>query len=282
MFGYIIANSEILSEADKARYKACYCGLCRSLKNRHGQLGRLTLTYDMTFLVLVLTSLYEPQELKRCERCYVHPLKKHSCVFSEITDYAADMNVALAYLNLMDDWHDDKNLFSLLRAKLLKKKYVRISNAYPRQCGAMRKCLRELSDFESSGEQNPDTAAKIFGRLMGEIFVWRENDRWAPVLRDMAQALGEFIYIMDAVCDLERDVRKGRYNPLIASKKAGRGDEYFREVLTMLIGECCMEFDRLPLVDDTEIMRNILCSGVWAKYELHMAKKAKRKVENRQ
>jgi hypothetical protein len=281
MFGYIVANSEILSETDKARYKACYCGLCRSLKKRHGQLGRLTLTYDMTFLVLVLTSLYEPSQLQSCERCYVHPMKKHNCSSSDITDYAADMNVALAYLNLLDDWHDDKNLFSLFRAKLLKKKYEKISAAYPRQCGAMRKCLRELSDFESSGEQNPDTAAKIFGRLMGEIFVWRENDRWAPILRDMAESLGEFIYIMDAVCDLERDERKGSYNPLVASKKAGRGDEYFREVLTMLIGECCMEFDKLPLVDDIEIMRNILCSGVWTKYELHMAKKAKRKVEKR-
>ena len=277
MFGYILANSEILTPEDKARYKACYCGLCRSLKSRHGQIGRLTLTYDMTFLVLVLSSLYEPEQCCGCERCYVHSLKKHSFATSDISDYAADMNVALAYLNCLDDWHDDKNLFSLIKAKLLKKKYDRVAAAYPRQCGAMKQCLSELSAFESSGEQNPDAGAKIFGRLMGEIFLWRENDHWSPTLREMAQSLGEFIYIMDAMCDLQRDERRGSYNPLLASKKAGQSEEYFHEVLTVLLGECCMYFDRLPLVENVSIMRNILCSGVWAKYDIH-----RRKVEKRQ
>jgi len=276
MFGYIVANSKILAEQDKQRYKACYCGLCRALKERHGQIGRMTLTYDMTFLILVLTSLYEPQECTGCERCLVHPAKKHGFASSEITDYAADMNVALAYLNQMDNWKDDKNLLSLVFAKLLKKRYGRISLQYPRQCGAMESCLKQLSDFEKSGEQNPDIAAGIFGRLMGELFVLREDGRWSPTLRSMGEYLGEFIYIMDAVLDLEGDIRRGRYNPLISSRDAGLGDEYFREVLTILIGNCCMQFDILPLVDDVGIMRNILCSGVWTKYELQMAKKAKR------
>lgn len=278
MFGYIIANSKILSEEEKQRYKACYCGLCRSLKKRHGQLGRMTLTYDMTFLVLVLTSLYEPQECDGCERCIVHPARKHSYSSSEISDYAADMNVALAYLNQLDNWKDDRNIFSLLHAKLLKKKYLRVTTQYPRQCGAMKTCLQQLSDFEKSGEQNPDIAANIFGKLMGELFVLREDGRWSPTLRKMGEYLGQFIYIMDAVLDLDKDIRRGRYNPFASSRNAGRGDEHFREVLSMLIGNCCMQFDILPLVTDVSLMRNILCSGVWTKYELQMAKKSKREA----
>lgn len=278
MFGYIVANSTILSDEEKQRYKACYCGLCRTLKKRHGQIGQITLTYDMTFLILVLSSLYEPQECAGCERCIAHPSKKHCYASSEITDYAADMNVALAYLNQLDNWKDDKNIFSLLHSRLLKKKYLRVSLQYPRQCGAMETCLKELSDFEKSGEQNPDIAASIFGRLMGELFVLREDERWAATLRKMGEQLGQFIYIMDAVLDLDGDIRKGRYNPLIASRNAGLGDEHFREVLTMLIGSCCMQFDILPLVDDVSIIRNILCSGVWTKYELQMAKKSNHKA----
>lgn len=273
MFGYVIANNEILTDDEKARYKNVYCGLCKALKTRHGQLGRLTLTYDMAFLILVLSSLYEPQTCEGCERCFLHPLKRHGCSISEITGYAADMNVALAYLNLLDDWHDDKNFLSLLQAKLLKKKYKRVAALCPRQCQAMERCLSQLSQFERSGEQSPDTGAKLFGELMGEIFVWRE-DRWSGSLRSMAGSLGEFIYIMDAVVDLEKDIKKRSFNPLIALKEAGRGDGYFEEILTMLIGDCTIAFEKLPLVEDVPIMRSILYSGVWAKYELKKAKKA--------
>ena len=57
MFGYVIANLEGLTQPQKDRYKGCYCGLCRVLKQRHGFSGRLTLTYDMPFLVLLLSAL---------------------------------------------------------------------------------------------------------------------------------------------------------------------------------------------------------------------------------
>ncbi|MEG0035934.1 MAG: DUF5685 family protein [Oscillospiraceae bacterium] len=281
MFGYIVANNEILSEDEKKRYKACYCGLCRALKQRHGQSGRVTLTYDMTFLVLLLNSLYEPSDTEGQERCVLHPVHRHDYALTEITDYAADMNVALAYLNLLDNWHDDKNIFCLFQAHLLKKKYKKISEEYPRQCGMMVSCLTQLVEFEGSGVHDPDTGAKLFGDLMGEIFV-RQEDRWSPSLRAMASALGRFIYIMDAVVDLDKDLKKGSFNPLVSLKNSGHDDEYFRDLLTILIGDCTIEFEKLPLVEDIGIMRNILYSGVWTRYELEQAKKARRKGEKRQ
>lgn len=278
MFGFIVANSEILSEEEKQRYKAVYCGLCRSLKSRHGQIGRLGLNYDMTFLVLVLSSLYEPESCHGCERCFVHPTKKHDYSSSEISDYAADMNVALVYLNQLDNWQDDHNVLCLVHSWLLKKKFRRVSELYPRQCGAMSECIERLSALEKTGEPNPDESARIFGRLMAEIFVFRE-DRWSDSLRKVGKELGEFIYIMDAVVDLERDMKKNRYNPLTTLKKSGKNDVFFQELLTVLLGECIFEFEKLPLVEDVSIMRNILCSGVWTRYELEQAKKARRKGE---
>ena len=134
--------------------------------------------------------------------------------------------------------------------------------------------------MEKSGEQNPDEGAKLFGELMGEIFAFRE-DRWADSLRAMAGALGEFIYIMDAVIDLPSDIKRRRYNPLTDLKMAGRSDAYFKDILTMLIGNCTMDFEKLPLVEDVSIMRNILYSGVWAKYELEQKKRSRRKGEKR-
>ena len=99
MFGYVIANLEGLTQAQKDRYKGCYCGLCRVLKQRHGFSGRLTLTYDMTFLVLLLSALYEADEERGMEVCPAHPLRKHFYWQTRYTEYAADMNVVLAYNN---------------------------------------------------------------------------------------------------------------------------------------------------------------------------------------
>lgn len=279
MFGFVIANNDIMSEEERQRYKSAYCGLCHSLKERHGQLSRFTLNYDMTFLVLVLNSLYEPTECNRCKRCLIHPVRKHDISSSEICDYAADMTVALSYLNLLDNWRDDKNLFSFFYSKLLNKRYECVAEMYPRQCGAMSRCVEELSAIEKAGEMVPDVGARLFGELMAEIFVMKE-DRWSPTLRAMAMRLGEFIYIMDAVVDLEKDLKKSRYNPLAALNKDGRGNEFFHELLTVLIGGCTMEFEKLPLIDDVSLMRNILCSGVWTRYELEREKKTGKKEKH--
>lgn len=276
MFGYVIANADGLTDEEKARYKSVYCGLCRALGERHGLRGRLTLNYDMTFLILLLNSMYEPEETAGCERCAVHPMSKHDCRISEFTDYAADMNVALAYLNQLDNWNDDKNLFSLIAAKSLKKRFAEVAEKWPRQVGAMQKCIADLAAIEAAETHDPDAGAQIFGTLMGELFVLREG-YWADTIRSMAFELGEYIYILDAVIDLDGDMKKGRYNPLTELRQDGRSDAYFKDILTMLIGNCTMEFEKLPLVSDVSILRNILYSGVWTRYELWQAKNRKRK-----
>ncbi|MEI3229799.1 MAG: DUF5685 family protein [Gordonibacter pamelaeae] len=93
----------------KARYRAAYCGLCRTLGGRCGQRCRLALTYDMAFLVLLHGSLYEPEETQDQARCLLHPLSPHDFVQTRFTGYAADLTVALVYHKCLDDWHDDRN-----------------------------------------------------------------------------------------------------------------------------------------------------------------------------
>lgn len=120
MFGYLTARTDLLDEDRIARYKACYCGLCRSLRSRHGLSASLTLNFDMTFLVLLLSSLYEPEERRGCETCAAHPIRPRAWFADEFTDYAADMNVALGYLKCLDNWHDDGSVLSAAEAALLK------------------------------------------------------------------------------------------------------------------------------------------------------------------
>ena len=197
MFGYLTADPALLTQQELDRYRACYCGLCRALRERHGQLSRLTLSYDMTFLVLLLlNSLYEPEERQATETCIAHPRTPRAWWRSEFSDYAADMTVALAYLKCRDDWEDDGSAAALAESAFLKSAWNRVKARWPRQCEAMEAGIRDLRAIERAGREQPDEAAACFGRLMGECFVVKE-DRWRPALCSMGAALGRFIYILD-------------------------------------------------------------------------------------
>ena len=100
MFGYVVADRAQLTGDEAVRYKSIYCGLCRALKKKGGLWAQLTLTYDLAFMIVLLSSLYEPTETVQKKRCYSHMLKGTATITSEITDYAADMNIILAYHNL--------------------------------------------------------------------------------------------------------------------------------------------------------------------------------------
>ena len=94
MFGYVVAERSSLSETELLRYQSCYCGLCRCIGESYGSLQRAALNYDMTFLVLLLSSLYEPEEVQGQSRCIVHPAVPRAHWQSDVTAYAAAMNMA--------------------------------------------------------------------------------------------------------------------------------------------------------------------------------------------
>lgn len=271
MFGYLVADVSRLEEAQLERYKSVYCGLCRTLRQRHGFCAGLTLNYDLTFLILLLNSLYEPEEESGVGTCIRHPAAPQKWAKSEMSDYAADLNVMLAYLKCLDNWSDDGSLASLAEGKLLKKSSEKCQSLYPHQYAAMKSAMERIWELEKNGTKDADAAASAFGDFMGEALVYRK-DRWENDLRGMGMALGRFIYVMDAVIDLDEDTKKDRYNPF--RRNYGLDNEqYFRAILKVLLSECVYYFDRLPLVQDAGILKNILCFGLWQQFEQKYRKK---------
>ena len=273
MFGFVTANWKELTKEQQARYGAIYCGICRGIGQQSGEAARLSLSYDMAFLSALLMSLYEPEEQSGTGRCAPHPLTCRPWVDNEYIRYGADMNVALAYYNCLDDWHDDGKPAAKAMAKLLEKRYPAIERRWPRQCGAIQSGIARLSELEKGNCSNPDEPAGIFGELMGELFTYRE-DLWAPTLRQMGQALGRFIYLMDAAVDYSRDRKTGKYNPYVAMG-LGEDRQRWEEYLVLTMGRCSQAYERLPLVQDKGLLDNILYSGVWINY------RRKRKEEDR-
>ncbi len=260
MFGFVVANLDALDAKDKEWYRACYCGLCRALGERHGLACRAALTYDMAFLALLLSS-YDSRPPKPVSfRCPLHPLKERTAWRTVHTDYAADMNVLLAHRQRMDRWSDDRSAPALAQARLLGRRAADVAGRYPKQCRALDEGLRELARCEREGELNPDLPAEVFGVITGEVFVapHRAED---PALRAFGEALGRFVYIMDAAVDLKRDVRKKRYNPLVAVP-TGRHEE----ILAMMMSACTSRFETLNILRDKALMENILYSGIWTRF----------------
>ena len=265
MFGYVTANGRDLEKAQKQRYGAVYCGICRQIRERSSQTARLSLSYDMAFLALLLMSLYEPEEVSGKRACGLHPIKPRPWVDNTYIRYAADMNVALAYYKALDDVQDDGSKAAKIAASVLQKSLPEIENQYPRQCKAMADCIAQLSKLEQENCQNPDLPAACFGLLMGELLVY-EEDLWSPALRQMGMSLGRFIYLLDAAVDFRKDKKKGKYNPFLAMSQE-EDLLLWERYLVMDMARCTEYFESLPLVQDKQLLNCILYSGVWMEFE---------------
>lgn len=235
----------------------------------------MTLSYDMTFLVMLLTSLYEPFDNRDKKRCIAHPVKKQCCISNKYTDYVADMTVLLSYYKCQDDWQDEKKILKKIYGDILRGKTKRKQDFYKQKEEVIVENLKHLSEAEKRNETDLDIVAGYFGNILAELFVVKE-DEWSDNLRKIGYYLGKYIYIMDAYDDLEKDIKKNNYNPFIKKMCNTDNFDYFvKEILTIMASECAKEFEKLPLLENVEILRNILYSGVWTKYEMVKEKRSK-------
>ena len=265
MFGYVYINPQALTEAEKRRFRAFYCGLCRVLREAYGDVGRLTLSNDMTFLTLLLSALYEPDEQAYDERCALHPVKPHHAVTHACTRYAADMNILLAYYKCLDDAADEKSLRGKAGQAALKKAFMRVRADWPVQCQTVQESLAALTELEKAESTDLDALTRQSGRMLGACFLWRQ-DAFAPYLREMGDALGRFIYLMDAYEDYDADEKHHRFNPLHALHAQSDYEERMEEILTLEMSRCARAFECLPIQQDAGLIHNVLYSGVWGSY----------------
>lgn len=275
MFGYVVIDKPELKCREFDEYRGFYCGLCKTLGQKHGFFSRLSVSYDLTFLSILLSGLYEPELSGECERCIVHPCSKHCVIRHEYQEYCADMTVFLTWLKCEDDWKDDKKAGKKLYGSILAKKAKSVILKYPKKCEKIIQLMKELSECESREEKDIDKVSGLFGSILEEVFVVK-NDNWEGLLRKIGFYLGKYIYVLDAYEDLESDMKTGQYNPLKNLETEGDFDLQIKNILTMLIAECCKNYHQLPIVEHEPILDNILYAGVWSGYERVLERKDKK------
>lgn len=266
MFGYVIINKGDMKFKEFDIYHAYYCGLCRKLKEKFGLTGQLTLSYDMTFVIMLLSGLYEPDTVTDSCKCVAHPFEKHMTISNEFTEYAADMNVLLSFYKCQDDWADDRKYMKRLYAGLLTKGYHAVERKYDSKVYCIERLMRQLVQKEKEGCSDIDEMSGLFGEIMAQIMVYKK-DEWRDNLYRMGFYLGKFIYLCDAYEDVEKDMKNGSYNPFRQMYETPDFEEQCRGILVLMMSECSKEFERLPILDNIEILRNIIYSGVWYRYE---------------
>ena len=265
MFGYITPVLNALSDESKARYRSVYCGVCHSLLGRYGQAARLTLSNDMTFLAVLLDSLYEPESSIQPARCAIHPLHAHPYEQSTIVDFASDMNLILSYYKAADQVLDGEPAGKLAEKKL-RNAFTLVRERRPRQCDEVHAALEKLWAREKEPSPDPDALCNLSGQMLGAVFVPDPDDLWASALYGVGEGLGRFVYWMDAFDDFDADRKKRRFNPLEPFRSRPDYISFCGNTLEMFMAEAAERFEILPLEKDLDILRNVIYSGVWQRW----------------
>jgi hypothetical protein len=267
MFGYVRINKMDLTFREYEHYKAYYCGLCKYLKRNHTELSRMTINYDITFLIVLLSSIYQPSAQVFHEKCIVDPVKKKKHIINEITEYAASMNILLAYYKLEDDVNDEGDIKSRLVRRAYRKSFKTAYDKYPQKADFIKACLGELRSLEENHSTSIDQTSNCFARLLEEIFDYKD-DEYRDRLRKVGFNIGKYIYIMDAYEDLDQDLEKGRYNPFSSYKDDREG---LKVKVDKLIGMTLARLEEailnLDIKVNKSIIDNIIYSGVYLRYK---------------
>ena len=277
VFGYLRVDESNLRLRDYEVYKALYCGLCKSMGHCTGQCSRLELSYDFTFFSALRITL--AGELPACKkfRCAIKCFRKHKAfVKSKEIDFCANASAILTHYKLLDDKKDEKGLRRLgvlLLSPLFSRGYRKAKRRYPELDAMVKRSMEELAAIEADKSSTSiDRPAECFGRLAGEIASFGFFDPAARIARAAGNAIGKWIYLVDAADDYEKDKKRGRYNPFLSYDEGfdQNAKEELQEALTRYLADAEKAFDlidRYPAPEFREILKNLLYSGLPKKAE---------------
>lgn len=280
MFGYVIPCKMELKVKDYEKFKAYYCGLCVSIKKNFGNIPRLTLNYDMTFLAILIDSLSDNRSKFIKSTCIAHAVKKRVIIIdNEALDYAAFCNILLSYYKLLDDKNDDKNFKSILFSKVISIFTKKIPKDLEEIKQLIESKLKDLSLLEASKNTvSIDEYAHPFAELTGIIMShYPKTMQYKNQLYWLGYNLGKWIYIIDAWDDLEKDMKENKFNPI--NKFYNTSNKNYLDfkleiedridfILTTCAEQCFTSLNKLQIKKNDELLYNILQFGLMEKMDI--------------
>lgn len=276
MFGYVIPCKMEMKVKDFELFRAYYCGLCKSIKKSYGNLPRLILNYDMTFLAILIDGLDKNKIKTDSHRCIANRFNKKSYVISnDALEYAAFMNVALVYFKYVDDKNDDNSLKGLTFSFLLKRYFKKFPSKLKNNISIIQENLSLLSEMEKKDTNfSIDEISHPFAKLTGSVLSSYTDENNKDSLYWLGYNLGKWIYLIDAFDDLEKDIKDKKFNPLLkALEYQGEGYLPFNNKILKRIEYNLLTTARLTVENlqnlsiykNADIIDNILQLGLMEK-----------------
>jgi hypothetical protein len=251
-------------------FKSYYCGLCKELGKSYNQLTRFGLSYDFTFLSLLLASLEKQKDYIKKEPCLANIFKKKPVILSNRnTKYCADLSIILYHLKLIDDWNDNKSI----KAKLISLFYfipaMRAKRKHKMKYLRIKKYLYTLTVLEKNNCNVMDKCADAFGKIMKYIFqpAYIKEENTKKVLGWLGYNIGRWIYILDAYDDMDIDIKENNYNPIIAQYGGKVKKEEIEFVLTYTLDSISKTYELLNIEKNKGILENIIFLGMRSKMD---------------
>jgi hypothetical protein len=275
MFGYIVPDKPELKIKEFDNFKGYYCGLCKRLKSDYTFFSRLFLNYDCAFLSLILSAVSDEAPSCKNQACSFSPLKKKKVVYTDASKFAAAINVMLAKNSIKDNIKDEKKFYLLPISWMLIPGYKKAKRDYPKVADIIEKSLVELAILEQAKEKDIDKISDVFATMLGDLIEQgAKTDKRA--FKHLGYNLGRWIYLIDAYDDLEDDLKKRCYNPLLLHYEYSgedmkefkkKIDEDIRYNLFFSLSEAAKAFDLINIKKHENLLINIIYSGIKKKTE---------------
>ena len=266
MFGYIKVSRGELKIKEFELYRGVYCSLCKALGKKYGLISRFTLNYDFTFLALLNMSLKDGCDMFLQKRCTFNPLKKcNFCKSFDNFEMPAAAAMIMAYYKLLDNIADEKG-FKKLLYKMLKPFFKSANKKAKAQFPHIEEIVADYIAEQTSLEQQncteTDRAADPTAKALSKILeLCSEQNSQKRILNRIGYCLGRYIYLLDAFCDLEEDIKKGSYN-VLKNKPKEEIVPYIKTQIAFCINEACKAFELLEIKKYKPIIGNILYLGL--------------------
>ena len=276
MFGYVLPDKPNMFMKDYAQYRAFYCGLCKSIGKSCNQVMRFTTNYDITFLNVLYHAIFDVDVEIKEETCILGPFKKKPIVKDdEYTQVIVDVNNILGHYKCVDDIKDNKSASKWMFDKLiLKKHYKRAKVNLEKIDKIVSKGYDKLRDLEKEGCKSVDKVSDPFANIMKGIAKELFKEKYDDSIGDMMYALGKWVYIVDAIDDIDEDYKDKKFNLFLVDydyidKKTFLLKKH--DDLEFILMNCYKtivdNFNKLSVKKYEGVLTNILWYGIKAKTE---------------
>ena len=233
MLGYVQIFKPDLKVREYEIYMGYYCGVCKYIGKEYGQLPRMVLSYDAAFLALLLACVDDTPDAPVQEHCVAHHIKNKTIIRNKAIEYAGDVMLILAWYKMLDDAHDEGKTSAKAAIRLLKRLHRKLLKKYPDLCDGIEINLATLNGLEEAKCASLDEAAESFSKIMEVIFregaksLYPSSQNLHETFARTGYHMGKWIYLIDAVDDIEENIESGAYNPLLYrfNYQGGAGDD---------------------------------------------------------